>query len=79
VPGFEARDARQVPEGHIRQYRDVLDAIRTGGQPAVTVGAAAIALVTVRGVYLSATLGRPVRFDDVRAGRYQDIEVRTGR
>jgi hypothetical protein len=33
----------------------------------------------VRGVYLSATLGRPVRFDDVRAGRYQDIEVRTGR
>jgi predicted dehydrogenase len=79
VPGFEARDARQVPEGHIRQYRDVLDAVRTGGQPAVTVGAAAIALVTVRGVYLSATLGRPVRFDDVRAGRYQDIEVRTGR
>ncbi|MFC4245290.1 Gfo/Idh/MocA family protein [Gryllotalpicola reticulitermitis] len=72
-------DARQLPEGHIRQYRDVLRAIRTGTAPGVPVSAAAIALCAVRAVYISATLGRPVLFDDVRAGRYADVEVRTGR
>jgi UDP-N-acetyl-2-amino-2-deoxyglucuronate dehydrogenase len=32
----------------------------------------------VRSVYVSATLGQPVLFDDVLAGKYNDLEVRTG-
>lgn len=72
-------DARQLVDGHIRQYEDVLRAIRTGEAPGVPIGAAAVALYTVRAVYISATLGRPLLFDDVKAGTYNDMEVRTGR
>ncbi|MEU6655736.1 Gfo/Idh/MocA family oxidoreductase [Streptomyces sp. NPDC046900] len=65
--------------GHARQYADVLRAIRNGGQPGVTVADAVVALATVRSVYLSATLGAPVLFDDVLAGRYNDVTVRTSK
>jgi len=33
----------------------------------------------VRAVYISSTLGRPVLFDDVVAGKYNNIKVRTGK
>jgi UDP-N-acetyl-2-amino-2-deoxyglucuronate dehydrogenase len=72
-------DARQLVDGHIRQYEDVLRAIRTGEAPGVPIEAAAVALYTVRAVYISATLGHPVLFEDVKAGTYNDTEVRTGR
>jgi len=59
--------------GHIRQYEDLSDAIRDKRRPAVTVESALLTLATVRGLYLSATLGRPVRIDDVLDGAYDDV------
>jgi UDP-N-acetyl-2-amino-2-deoxyglucuronate dehydrogenase len=75
---YEAKDPTVYPAGHIRQYRDILDAIREGRQPGVTVSDAVNALATVRAVYVSATLNQAVLFDDVLSGKYNDLEVRTG-
>lgn len=75
---YEAKDPTVYPAGHIRQYRDILDAISEGRQPGVTVSDAVNALATVRAVYASATLNQAVLFDDVLAGKYNDLEVRTG-
>ncbi|WP_024819347.1 Gfo/Idh/MocA family protein [Arthrobacter sp. 31Y] len=71
-------DPTLYPAGHIRQYRDVVDAIRNGRPAGVTIQDAVTALATVRGLYVSATLGRPVLIADVVAGKYNDVEVRTG-
>jgi predicted dehydrogenase len=65
--------------GHLRQYQDVLAAIRTGRQPGVTVADALLALAVVRAVYVSATLGRPVQMADVLAGAYDHEPVRVVR
>ncbi|OII36183.1 oxidoreductase [Curtobacterium sp. MMLR14_014] len=59
--------------GHARQYTDIVDAIRQGREPGVTVDAALVSLATVRGLYVSATLGHPVRIDDVIEGKYDDV------
>ncbi|ROP64768.1 Gfo/Idh/MocA family protein [Curtobacterium sp. ZW137] len=59
--------------GHGRQYSDIVDAIRNGREPGVTVDAALVSLATVRGLYVSATLGQPVRIDDVIEGKYDDV------
>ena len=75
---YEAKDPTVYPAGHIRQYRDILDAIDEGRQPGVTVSDAVNALATVRAVYVSATLNQTVLFDDVLAGKYNDLEVHTG-
>jgi predicted dehydrogenase len=75
---YEAKDPTVYPAGHIRQYRDILGAIAEGRQPGVTVSDAVNALATVRAVYVSATLNQAVLFDDVLAGKYNDLEVRTG-
>jgi predicted dehydrogenase len=56
---------RAMFSGHMRQYRDVVDAIRTGRRPAVTVDDALLALATVEAVYASARTGAPVRVADV--------------
>ncbi|GAA5110404.1 Gfo/Idh/MocA family protein [Pseudonocardia adelaidensis] len=53
--------------GHARQYRDVVEAIRTGRRPGVTLDDALLALATVRAVYESARTGVPVRVADVLA------------
>ncbi|MFJ6452936.1 Gfo/Idh/MocA family protein [Paenarthrobacter sp. NPDC091669] len=71
-------DPTLYPAGHIRQYRDVVDAIRNGRPAGVTIHDAVTALATVRALYVSATLGRPVLIADVVAGKYNDVEVRTG-
>ncbi|GAA1179199.1 Gfo/Idh/MocA family protein [Pseudonocardia alaniniphila] len=55
--------------GHERQYRDVLDAIRTGRAPGVTVADALLALATVQAVYESARTGATVAIADVLDGR----------
>ena len=82
APAAEPRGNDPVPagfaEGHLRQYEDVVDAIRTGRAPGVTVADAVDALAVVRAMYVSATLGRPVLFDDVLRGEYDALEVRTG-
>ncbi|MBT1003411.1 Gfo/Idh/MocA family oxidoreductase [Paenarthrobacter sp. DKR-5] len=75
---YEAKDPTVYPAGHIRQYRDVLDAIASGRAPGVTVTDAVNALAAVRAVYVSATLNTPVLFQDVLDGKYNDLEVRTG-
>jgi UDP-N-acetyl-2-amino-2-deoxyglucuronate dehydrogenase len=53
--------------GHARQYRDVVEAVRTGRRPGVTLDDALLALATVQAVYESARTGAPVRVADVLA------------
>lgn len=74
----EALDPTVYPAGHVRQYRDIVAAIREGRPAGVTVPDAVTALATVRALYLSATLGHPVRIADVMDGKYNDTDVRTG-
>lgn len=74
----EALDPTVYPAGHVRQYRDIVAAIRAGRPAGVTVQDAVTALATVRALYVSATLGRPVLIADVIAGKYNNVEVRTG-
>jgi predicted dehydrogenase len=51
--------------GHRRQYSDILDAIRTGRRPGVTIDDAMLALATVQAVYESVRTGGTVRVADV--------------
>jgi UDP-N-acetyl-2-amino-2-deoxyglucuronate dehydrogenase len=64
--------------GHLRQYRDVVDAIREKRPPLVRVQDALLALTVVRALYLSATLGRTVSITEVANGSLDDVEVSTG-
>jgi predicted dehydrogenase len=59
--------------GHTRQYDDVVDAIRSHRAPGVSVDDALLSLAVVRGLYVSATLGRAVRIDDVLEGVHDDV------
>jgi predicted dehydrogenase len=61
--------------GHSRQYDDIAAAIKTGSEPLVTVEEALLSLALVRSLYISSTLGRPVVFDDVLNGKYDDVTV----
>jgi UDP-N-acetyl-2-amino-2-deoxyglucuronate dehydrogenase len=74
----EALDPTVYPAGHVRQYRDIVEAIRQGRPAGVTIRDAVTALATVRALYLSSTTGQPVRIADVLDGKYNDTEVRTG-
>jgi UDP-N-acetyl-2-amino-2-deoxyglucuronate dehydrogenase len=76
----EADAAEPQPEGdpHTRQWADVVAAIRGRRAPSVTLDDGLLALATVRAVYLSATLGRPVRVADVVAGAYDGQATATG-
>jgi predicted dehydrogenase len=82
VPAGELRGGDRGPEqfvvGHLRQYEDIVDAVREHRAPGVTVADAFLSLAVVRAVYLSATLGRPVRLDDVLDGSLDDVVVTTG-
>jgi len=73
------RDPTSDHAGHVRQYQDVLRSINQGTAPRVSVSDAVLALATVRAVYVSATLGKAVLFEDVVAGKYNDVTVRTER
>ncbi|MCU1527370.1 MAG: oxidoreductase [Frondihabitans sp.] len=64
--------------GHARQYDDIVKAIRTGSAPGVTVDDALLSLATVKAIYVSATLGRPVQVDDVLTGILDDQDVTVG-
>ena len=74
----EALDPTVYPAGHVRQYRDIVEAIRQERPAGVTIRDAVTALATVRALYLSSTLGQPVLIADVLDGKYNDTEVRTG-
>ena len=83
VGGDEFAGARNNPdgfvEGHSRQYDDIAAAIANGTQPLVTVEESLLSLGLVRSLYISATLGQPVRFDDVLAGKYDEVTVTVGK
>lgn len=68
--------ASQYGNAHLTQFADVIAAIRSGGRPRVGVPEALLALATVRSIYLSATLGRPIRVADVLAGEHDDLTPR---
>ncbi|MFT7712285.1 gluconokinase, GntK/IdnK-type [Clavibacter tessellarius] len=65
-------------EGHYRQYDDIADALRTGRPAGVTVDDAFLSLATVVSVYVSATLGTPVAFEDVADGLHDGLRLRVG-
>ncbi|MEJ1230237.1 MAG: Gfo/Idh/MocA family oxidoreductase [Galbitalea sp.] len=73
------RDPDSFVIGHLRQYEDVVDAIRSGRQPGVRVADAVLALAVIRGLYLSATLGRTVTIAEVLDGSLDDTQTRTDR
>ena len=64
--------------GHVRQYDDVVDAIRSGRPPGVRVDDALLSLAVVRSIYLSSTLRHAVLVSDVLDGSLDHIEVVTG-
>ncbi|MGC5165411.1 Gfo/Idh/MocA family protein [Luteimicrobium sp. DT211] len=68
----------QYGSSHDAQWADVVGAVREGRAPWVTLDDGLRALATVRAVYLSATLGEPVRVADVVDGRYDGVATRTG-
>jgi predicted dehydrogenase len=70
--------ADDLQTAHHLQYRNVVDAIRTGARTVVGVNEATDALATVRALYVSATLGTAVNFEDVLAGKYDDLPLITG-
>jgi predicted dehydrogenase len=82
VPAGEVRGGDRGPDqfiaGHLRQYQDIADAIVNRRAPGVTVEDAFISLAVVRAIYLSATLGRPVGFEEVVSGDLDDVVVTTG-
>jgi UDP-N-acetyl-2-amino-2-deoxyglucuronate dehydrogenase len=64
--------------GHLRQYRDVVEAIDNHRPPGVTVADGLAALAVVHAVYLSATLGRPVTLAEVLEGRLDELVEANG-
>ncbi|MFH8250155.1 Gfo/Idh/MocA family protein [Microbacterium sp. B2969] len=61
-------------DDHLRQYEDVIAAIRDGREPAGSIGDAVQALAVIIAVYVSSALGHPVRVDDVLAGMYDHFD-----
>lgn len=72
------RPADSFVIGHARQYRDIVDTIRSGGSPGVTVDDALVTLAVIRGFYLSAARGSSVAISDVLSGSF-DAEEPKGR
>ena len=65
--------ADDLQTAHHRQYEDVLNAIHTDSIPLVGVQEATNALATIRAIYISSTLKTSVNFEDVLAGKYDDL------
>lgn len=80
--GDEFANARNQPDafllGHLRQYDDITAALRDGRAPLVDADEALLSLTLVRSLYVSATLGQPIAFDDVLAGTYDDVVAVVG-
>lgn len=78
VPAEELFGTPEAPDGfvlgHLRQYRDLVEAIDGGRPPGVRVADGLLALALVRAAYVSATLGRPVDVAQVLGGVFDDIE-----
>jgi UDP-N-acetyl-2-amino-2-deoxyglucuronate dehydrogenase len=63
--------------GHLRQYRDVVQAIDEHRPPAVSLADGLTAMAIVRAVYLSAHLHQPVDVGEVLDGGYDGLAVDT--
>ncbi|MGC4938948.1 Gfo/Idh/MocA family protein [Kribbella sp. DT2] len=74
----EAGSQQLSTNGHSRQYADILDAVSNGTAPGIGVQDGIEALAAVRAVYIASTLQRPVKFNDVLEGKYDDVEVSRG-
>lgn len=72
--GGSRNDVDRFVAGHLRQYDDIAEAVLQGREPLVTVQEALLSQALVRSLYVSATLGQPVRFDDVLAGVHDDVQ-----
>jgi UDP-N-acetyl-2-amino-2-deoxyglucuronate dehydrogenase len=68
-----AKPADNFVVGHLRQIRDVVDAIVDGRAPAVRADDAMLALATVKAVYISAHLHAPVQIDAVINGEFDAV------
>jgi UDP-N-acetyl-2-amino-2-deoxyglucuronate dehydrogenase len=81
VPASELRGGDRGGDafvvGHLRQYENIVEAIRAGTAPGVRVADALLSLAVVRAVYLSATLGRAVSVDEVLSGALDEVGVVT--
>ena len=64
VPFLEERTAAVRPEGHMRQYRDILAALRGEKAPSVTAEDGLLAVETVLRIYAASRLDRTVFFDE---------------
>jgi hypothetical protein len=62
---------------HLRQYEDVVEAMKSGRPPAVTVQDGLVALALVHAVYVSAALRRRVEISALLAGDYDDVVLST--
>ncbi len=67
----------QYGDAHLTQYVDIIEAIREGREPWVSLADGLMALTTARALYLSATLGQPIQIADVRSGKYDDVATKT--
>jgi UDP-N-acetyl-2-amino-2-deoxyglucuronate dehydrogenase len=69
LPGAEPfgspKPADSFVVGHLRQYEDIVDAIRVGRAPGVGVEDGFLALAVVEAIYESAKTGQPVLIDGV--------------
>ncbi|WP_367820421.1 MULTISPECIES: Gfo/Idh/MocA family protein [unclassified Microbacterium] len=63
------------PTSHHLQYMDVVNAITSGTQPAVTIQHAYDAMAVIRSIYVASALHKPVQFADVAAGVYDDVRL----
>lgn len=77
APASDVRGGVKEPDGfivgHLRQYQDIVDAVRLRRPPAVGADDALVALALVKSMYVAAHLGRPVAVDDVIAGVFDDV------
>ncbi|WP_243076598.1 Gfo/Idh/MocA family protein [Microbacterium sp. SS28] len=78
LPGGEA-PIPDLFDDHLRQYEDVIAAIREGREPAGSIGDAVQALAVIIAVYVSSALGHPVRVDDVLDGMYDCFDYKETR
>ncbi|MEU6860649.1 Gfo/Idh/MocA family oxidoreductase [Glycomyces sp. NPDC046736] len=78
APVVVAPDGSEYGNAHLTQWTDIVEAIREGREPLVTLGDGHLALATVRAVYLSATLAQPIRVADVLDGKYDEQSTETG-
>jgi UDP-N-acetyl-2-amino-2-deoxyglucuronate dehydrogenase len=78
LPGGES-GVPDLFDDHLRQYEDVIDAIRTDRPPRGSLDDAVRALGVIVAVYVSSALDRPVRVAEVLDGAYDHVDYRSPR